>query len=597
MTNDYKENLMKWLTGNFTPTPANDRFTQEGTTENENILYNYLSENYTTTNCYVIKNVKSTVNGNLLSLLYDNDNDRSIIIIFDGELNPIKLITSYSSGTQFKHIMNINVGEDGNFFLIENTGSNIRFVMCNNITASDVNGDYKVVLRKAYNVGGNLINLVDVYAIVKYPNLSKYLVIGTDDDMTRIMNIATEIVINVGAENEYNDFTFSGTIYAKNYLDIYYTLDGENIKFCIAAAGNSDQYSYCELKNSNYTISETTYGGISPTIKAVKTSYNEAYIVEYDWETTYNFYHFNNGTFTLIGSYITDGGGFNARTQAYTIGKINNVIYGIVLGDYDSNNYQIRGFTIIDDVLQTSGLSEGVGHEVFYYNMLMTATNNYDLYNFAYIFGNLTTRAYLVYNESRYNGYGYIDYNYFVPSYARIINNGLTFARGLYNFTILGNSSMATVNIPNSYVNDVEFSAWLYGETNKDLIRGGTFEKNIYENVLVNFNNSITITNDNMYMSTPSVRLNNSILNQLDYDNAKLGWVRINYANSTKDIPITLTQNNIYSYTASFVIMAGEDINNIQLLSNDKQTIYDQFNIEYQIGNIYKIERDINIGG
>ena len=369
MTNDYKENLMKWLTGNFTPTPANDRFTQEGTTENENILYNYLSENYTTTNCYVIKNVKSTVNGNLLSLLYDNDNDRSIIIIFDGELNPIKLITSYSSGTQFKHIMNINVGEDGNFFLIENTGSNIRFVMCNNITASDVNGDYKVVLRKAYNVGGNLINLVDVYAIVKYPNLSKYLVIGTDDDMTRIMNIATEIVINVGAENEYNDFTFSGTIYAKNYLDIYYTLDGENIKFCIAAAGNSDQYSYCELKNSNYTISETTYGGISPTIKAVKTSYNEAYIVEYDWETTYNFYHFNNGTFTLIGSYITDGGGFNARTQAYTIGKINNVIYGIVLGDYDSNNYQIRGFTIIDDVLQTSGLSEGVGHEVFYYNM------------------------------------------------------------------------------------------------------------------------------------------------------------------------------------------------------------------------------------
>ena len=39
---------------------------------------------------------------------------------------------------------------------------------------------------------------------------------------------------------------------------------------------------------------------------------------------------------------------------------------------------------------------------------------------------------------------------------------------------------MATVNIPNSYVNDVEFSAWLYGETNKDLIRGGTFEKNIY---------------------------------------------------------------------------------------------------------------------
>ena len=596
MTNDYKKNLIEWLTGNFTTTPSDDRIVQQGSTINVNLLKQFLTDNYTTTNCGVIKTVKSKTNGNLLALLNDQDNNRSIMIIFDAELNPIQLITAYASGTQFKNILSINVGEDGNFFLIENTGTSKRFVMCNNITVSDLNGNYKVVLRKAYTTSGNIPTMTDICDIVKYPSLSKYLVIG--EDANGIINIATEIVVNVGEANEYNNFTFSGTITSKTYKDIYYTLDGENIKFCISAEGDN-QAPYCELKNSNYTITETTYSNtnLTTSFKAVKTSYNEAYIVSFDWDTTYNFLYFNNGTFTLLGTYIVDDISFTARLTACSIGRINDVIYGMILGDYDANNYQIRGFTIIDGVLQTNGLSEGVGHVSFFLNMMMTATNSYDLYNFAYMFGDLTTRAHLVYNESRYNGTAYVDYNYFIPSYATMVNNGLTFARGLYNFTILGNNSTAIVNIPNSYVNNVEFSAWLYGQTNSNLVISGDYEKNIYENVLVNFNNSITITNDGTYMNTPSVRLNNSILNELDYEDAKLGWVRINYANSTKDMPITLTQNNTYSYTASFVIMASDTINNIQLLSNDKQTIYDQFNIEYQIGNIYKIERDINIGG
>lgn len=598
MTGEYNTNLLNWLTGNFTTTTPSEVISQEGETETTNALKQYLADNYTTTNCVVVKNVHSVMNGNTLTLLYDQDNSKSIIVIFDSELVPVQLITGYASGTQFNRILTINVGEDGNFFLIENTGSNIRFVMCNNITAEDITGVYKVVLRKAYNVGGNLVNLMDAFEIIKYPNLSKYLVIGSDTDMTPSINIATEIVIQVGAENEYNDFTFDTAPTNLNYLDMYYTLDGENIRFCIAASGSENEHAYNELKNTEYSITTSSYALNTPSLKAVKSSYTDAYLITYDWnDYNYYFYHFSNGTNTLLGSYQTDGGTLYPRIQAWYIGKINDIIYGIFLGDYDSNNYQIRGFTIVNDNLITSGLSEGIGHSVTYFNMIMTATNNYDLYNFIYAFGDLTTKSYVVYNESRYNGISYIDYNFFIPSYARISDGTKPiFARSLYNFTILNDTSTAIVNVPNVYLNDVSFRPNLYGETGGALVYSTTaYQKNIYENVLINFNNSINITNDGIYMQTPSIRLNQSVLNYLDYENAKLGYIRINYANSTIDEPITMNNIHQFLYRVSFYVNAGEDINNIMLLSNDKQTVYDTFNIEYTIGKTYKIERDIYI--
>ena len=293
MTQEYKENLIKWLTGNFETTPSSDYIRINGYTDEENKITNYLSENYTTTNCVVIKTIKSSTDGNVLCLLYDRDNNRSIMIVFDDTLNPIALLTGYSSGTQFQRIMGINVGEDGNYFLIENTGSTIRFVMCNNITAGDVLGEYKVVLRKSYTVQGELLNLVNVWEIVKYPGLSKYLVIGSDTDMQYNINIATEIVINVGTENEYNDFTFDRNLANVEYANIYYTLDGENIKFNIAAGSGNIYY---ELNNTEYSITTTTYNistatGISSILaaKVVATGLNNGYLICFS--TSDNSYH------------------------------------------------------------------------------------------------------------------------------------------------------------------------------------------------------------------------------------------------------------------------------------------------------------------
>jgi len=608
MTNDYKKTLMNWLTGNFETTPTQDEVKQEGQTVGENILTDYLQDNYTTTNCIVTKTVKSVTDGNMLCLLWDRDNSKSIIVIFDETMHPIALLTGYASGTQFKHIMGINVGEDGNYFLIENTGSAIRFVMSSNITAGDVNGNFKAVLRKSYNVGGNLPNMVVMYEIVKYPSLSKYLVVGADTDMQPTINIATEIVVNVGMANEYNDFTFDAITVQPIYKDMYYTLDGENIKFNIVGTNSAF---YTEMKNTDYNITTTVYtltdvigAGLVIDSSVVAISLDESFIVTFTLtDKAYRVVHKSGNSFNVM---LVDPSGYgtiNYNMFKYmTINKINGLKYGCYIIE-NNGMYQVRTFTVdlFNMICTANTVSDRYVDTMFTdVNLLTSASNSYDLYNFVYTFGSLTTNTYLVYNSNRYNGSEYYNYNWFIPDYALMYYRTQTgivplFARGLYNFTILNNSSTAVVNVPNQYVNDILWETSLYGQTNGELVQKIGFQKNIYENLLVNFNNSITITNDDIYMATPSARLNNSILASLDYNQAKMGWVRINFVGQTRDLPIELTKVSNYEYTIDTTIYAGENMNSIQILSEDKQTTYDSFNIDYEIGKVYSITRTVEI--
>jgi hypothetical protein len=528
------------------------------------------------------------------------ETNETFIVICDGELNPQQLIRNYASGTAFQNILALGVGEDGNFFLVEKTTNAVRFVMCNNITAPDTTGNYKVVLRKSYNTGGNAANLVGGSLIVKYPNQSRYLVVGYDSgDLSNTIAI-TEIVVQVGIPNEYNDFTINYGGETVSYAgDIYYNVSGENITFKITGFGGGK---YIEMKNSGYNVSTTGYGFTNQSLgaKAVATSMTESYVLSLKFDGTgYEVFHFKNNTLNLLGTITTDSSkSVINRSYLFTISKINEVVFGIVLDDWDSNNYMVMGYTIVNDVMTTNALSESIGNTVPV-RTLNIANNSYDLYTMAYTTGNYTIKSTLVYNESRYNGTAYNGLTYFKPNYAKFFsNNKIVFARGLYNFTILNDSSTAVVNIPNQYINDLQFTSSLFGETGGKLINDTTnYEKNIYENVLVNFNNAINITNDDIYKQTPSIRLNNSVLTDLDYNQAKMGWVRINFVGQTRDLPIELTRITNRRYTIDITLYAGEDINSIQILSEDKQTIYDSFKIDYELGKSYYVTRIVAIGG
>ena len=600
MTNEYKQNLIKWLTGNYTPEEQPSEYISQSVSDfqNTNIINDYIASQGAPA-AIVGASIKSKTNGNvaLLCKPVDSSTYYPFIIICDSEFNPKQLIQNYSSGTAFKKILCLGVGEDGNFFLMENTGSNIRFVMLNNITAADTNGNYKVVLRKSYNTQNGLTNLIDGSLIVKYPNQSRYLVVGYDSNQTNNIIIG-EIVVQVGLPNEYNDFTINyGSLTVAYAGDIYYNVSGENISFKITGFGGGK---YIEMKNSGYNVTATGYSFTNQSLaaKAIPTNLTESYIISLKFDGTgYEIFHFKNGTMNLLGTIATDSSKpVINRYYLFTIDRINEVVYGAVLGDWDSSNYMVKGYTIVDDVMTTTSLSESIGSTISS-QAVGISNNSYDLYTFAYITGNYTIKSTLVYNESRYNGTGYNGINYFKPSYAKFLSdNKIVFARGLYNFTILNDSSTAVVNIPNQYINGITFNSDLFGETNKQLIHDTTnYQKNIYENVLVNFNNSINITNDDIYKQTPSIRLNNSVLTNLDYNQAKIGYVRIMFESGNRDIVPTITQVSDTEYTVDFTLYAGEQVNGILILSQDKQTIYDSFKMDYILNKCYNITRKVEI--
>lgn len=599
MTNDYKTNLMKWLTGNYTPEAQPSEYVSQTISDfqNTNIIYDYI-DNQGISDYIVLTSVKSVTNGNVAILCKITETNVGFIVICDSELNPKQLIRNYASGTAFKNILGLGVGEDGNYFLMENTGSNNRFVMLNNITAADTNGNYKVVLRKSYTVQNNLANLVSASKMVKYPNQSRYLIIGYDTESAYNSIAISEIVVQVGLPNEYNDFTINYGSNTVSYVgDIYYNVSGENISFKITGYGYNK---YIEMKNSGYNVSTTGYSFTNQSLgaKAIPTSITESYVISLKFDGTgYEIFHFKNGTLNLLGTISTDSSKpVINRAYLFTIAKINDVVYGIVLDDWDSSNYMVMGYTIVNDVMTTNALSESIGSAVPV-RTIDIANNSYDLYTMAYTTGNYTIKSTLVYNESRYNGTAYNGLTYFKPSYAKFFsNNKIVFARGLYNFTILNDSSTAVVNIPNQYINDLQFTSSLFGETGGKLINDTTnYEKNIYENVLVNFNNAINITNDDIYKQTPSIRLNNSVLSNLDYTQAKIGYVRIMFESGNRDIVPTITQVSDTEYTVDFTLYAGEDLNGIQILSQDKQTIYDTFKMDYILNTCYNITRKVEI--
>ena len=68
-------------------------------------------------------------------------------------------------------------------------------------------------------------------------------------------------------------------------------------------------------------------------------------------------------------------------------------------------------------------------------------------------------------------------------------NNKIIFARNLYNKVINANTTISTLNIPNTNLNDITiYNQSLIGETNYVLMNNQeSITKNIYENLNINF--------------------------------------------------------------------------------------------------------------
>ena len=129
MTNDYKEKLLKWISGNYqietgtnspqftTPLSRTNNF---ATLFSSQFPYGYFLST-------VLQGYNADNNGVGYTLIagsyYIDDTEttmRGFVTILDNDFDIVQTITRYSSGTYLGVYETLNVGDDGNFFGIEN---------------------------------------------------------------------------------------------------------------------------------------------------------------------------------------------------------------------------------------------------------------------------------------------------------------------------------------------------------------------------------------------------------------------------------------------------------------------------------------------
>ena len=163
---------------------------------------------------------------------------------------------------------------------------------------------------------------------------------------------------------------------------------------------------------------------------------------------------------------------------------------------------------------------------------------------------------------------------------------------------------MATLNVPNNLLNNVTISEEkLYGDTNYELIDSTQIiNKNVYENLYINFVNAISMQNQNTdeysYNLPGSSRLNTSSSKDLDYERAKASKIRVSYSGGTEYISRATNEINdgVCTYTIYLYVPVGENIQKIEIISEDEITTYQTIsNLNLESNKYYVITQDVHV--
>lgn len=193
-----------------------------------------------------------------------------------------------------------------------------------------------------------------------------------------------------------------------------------------------------------------------------------------------------------------------------------------------------------------------------------------------------------IFNVNNYNGKGYNAVNALIPNSGVLYDsdNSPIFARNLYNKTVRGSTTISTIEVPNTQLNDVSISKNnLIGQTNFILnSKTNTVSKNIYETLNINFINTMIMKNSNdeeneQINTEGAIKINKSISELADYENSKLSKYKINYSDDSSSIvSIDSSQISIQNNVATVNILVynpqEKSINNIDLISNDETVSY-----------------------
>lgn len=623
MTQDYKEKLLKYLTGNLTIESGNDEplFNREENIINKNLksdISDSLHEKENATDVFIYGKIFNQKSENFLvyGRYTKSSNFYGYVVIVDKSLNIISVLTEFKSGTKIYPFISLQQDENGKFYGLthdySNINSNYRICLFNDILNSGLlNNTYSIVLRQTYlipNSSNYRFSTPRQNRIIKLINESTYYITMHN---TLSQTIIIKFTINVGVENEWQELTINYLLDTVIFSIIPDKSSGETIIYFYGL----DILTNTTTTFRQYSINDTTINEIynynfNTTVSAnlsqvYSDSINKAYISLHD--TTNNIiklFSFENGMINKLWESTN-----TQNTDYLYLENVNNITFikskqsnsttsRIYVGMIKNNN------TYFHEVYNTAYYTGSILEYIDFY--IICNFNLYNMYIPDYNLSNKTYNLLMTYNDNNYNGTEYENINSLSPQSAILFDNeeepNLIFARNLYNLSINGNTTISTVEIPNTMLNNVTIlNKSLYSKTNTVLCYDiKQLTKNIYETVDINFINTLTMQdNDNSNNLMGASRLNISTSSTNDYSNAQIGYYRLNYTDGTsadfKINPSEYTPIDEYSGTYNFVVYVKKALNNINILSNDKTTVYATLNLVLDVDKYYKITQNVEV--
>lgn len=648
MTEDFKKNLLKYITNEINPTsPSTNQILENVIDIPRTNFSNFIPDDY---RYFTASNIiQSSTNGYFI--LYGGyvpygetptSDSRGFIMILDENLNPIKTIFEFSSGTTLRPIQKMIQTEDGTFVAVDSTifalpeytidiqNNEKRFIMLNNFSVKGDNDDYVVKLRTSYKIPTSYQNFFCM-EIVKNPNTAHYLLAGTlwlptqsgHYDGARVIDLK----INVGAANEWtnknsnSDYWIYGGFYGE-----FDNSDNASWKMILTHNVSNELTTMGWWNGSTYTVIMNSSGEIQPYVDS-KAMRNQAVFINYDvvyfvindqrWGESstpryIGLYKYTFSTGTLKQIYLKSLGSFDYlhSREGIFLTALNGELY---INYCDNFNYDNETANYHFQRLENDEWNPILISENAKYLMEKTLAYTFNIYN---LVSNVVLNQYLnfrywkleiikeIYNNLNYNSTSYLDYDSLIAHSGTLYsNNDIVFARNLYNKTSLNNTTVSTIEVPNTMLNNIDITSKnLFGETNLQLVQDtNTLTKNIYETLFVNFINTINVidedTNIRFPLASNYVNSNINTGTQTNSEESSVAKVRINYGDNTSKIfDISWQFMDDFNRKTSYSLYVDKEIESIDYISNDESIVYCKKELDLEVGNIYTITQKIRTG-
>ena len=270
MTEDYKKQLLDYITGNLTiESGVNEPsiLKQPSLTNNYSIFTSKILEE---TNFDVLKIIglieftntdKKIAYGNITQ----ENVTQGILLILDENMQFIDYITQYSTGTSFNKFELLKADENNLIYGIDKTSDNkYRFIMLNDVISSYLSYEkYTCILRQSYFLP-NAYNSI-TFQNESYPSINRknrmykeygsanYLFIGkTTSNYPTIITLK----VNVGSENEWGQYTSNYSIDDSKGIASFCSWQNDTLSLKIGCPSSNDNY-YEEFSFDGTTFSRT----------------------------------------------------------------------------------------------------------------------------------------------------------------------------------------------------------------------------------------------------------------------------------------------------------------------------------------------------